>query len=73
MVSNYIGLPVSNAHGQSEALTALLGCLKKGYGGNKRNGDRVMTGMDAVNLQDENNVTIIDLVILMRLKGLKFA
>ncbi len=56
VVANHIGLPRGDEHG-SEALTALLACMKKGYGGNERKNTKRSTGVNAVDLSDENNIS----------------
>eukprot|EP00585_Thalassiosira_rotula_P024904 CAMPEP_0196247260 /NCGR_PEP_ID=MMETSP0913-20130531/37723_1 /TAXON_ID=49265 /ORGANISM="Thalassiosira rotula, Strain GSO102" /LENGTH=219 /DNA_ID=CAMNT_0041532159 /DNA_START=276 /DNA_END=932 /DNA_ORIENTATION=- len=55
VVSRFIGLPTNNQYGQSEALTALIACIKKSYGGNKRKKNQAFTGFNPIELQDENN------------------
>lgn len=55
VVARLIELPRGTEHGQSEALTALLACLKKGYGGNRKKGTLQATGYNAVDLEVENN------------------
>ena len=39
-------------HGPSDALIALVACMKKGFGGNPRNKTKVSTGVAAVDLGD---------------------
>ena len=55
VVARFIELPTNEVHGQSESLTALLNCIKVGYGGNRRKGTNVSTTHDPVDLQDEHN------------------
>ena len=55
VVARYIGLPIGNEHGASEALTALLFCIKKGFGGSKKNKTQVLTGHSRVDLAEEMN------------------
>ncbi len=54
VVSDAIGLPTGKGdHGQSEALSALLDCIKKGHGGKQNN--RTTTGVAACDLADQRN------------------
>jgi len=55
VVAIFIGLPIGNEHGQSEALTALLECLKNGWGGDKEKGTQVFTERNPVDLQQDKN------------------
>ena len=58
VVLNHIGLPTgSGVHGQSEALTALLGCIKKGIGRNKKQKTMQCTEVDVADLKEQNNGT----------------
>ena len=38
VLADYLGLRQGPSHGKSEALTALLECLRKGYGGDQKKG-----------------------------------
>lgn len=53
VITRYLGLPKNNEYGPSESLTALIYCIKNGYGGTARN--KISTGCDARDLADENN------------------
>ena len=56
VLSNYIGLPRGRSgaeEGQQEAMTSLLLCIKKGYGGTQR--DKDATGIAASDLADQQN------------------
>ena len=55
VVAQYVGLPINNQHGQSEVLTALIACINKGFGGNKKKKTQVFTGFDPIELQNKNN------------------
>ena len=57
MLSDYLGLPrgSNSVQGQSEALTALLHCIKEGGGGNRRRGTWVSTGILQGDLTMSNN------------------
>ena len=58
VVSNFIGLPTgAGEHGQSEALTSLLDCLKKGFGGNQKKKTYAITGLPAIDLRVQANGT----------------
>ena len=57
VVARFIGLPTNEEYGQSESLTALLQCIKQGYGGNRRRGTNVATTHYPVDLQDERNTS----------------
>ena len=56
VLSDYLGLPrgSNSVEGQSEALTALLHCIKKG-GGNKRQKTWVSTRILQADLENTNN------------------
>ena len=59
-VSDLLGLPRTSEFGQSEVLTCLLLCIKKGYGGDRRAkpmSTRVATGVTGVDLSSQNNGT----------------
>eukprot|EP00956_Cyclotella_meneghiniana_P021728 scaffold39992_cov37-Cyclotella_meneghiniana.AAC.1 len=53
VITRYLDLPKNPQYGPSEALTALIYCIKKGYGGTQRK--RTPTGCAALDLADENN------------------
>eukprot|EP00956_Cyclotella_meneghiniana_P031802 scaffold84988_cov103-Cyclotella_meneghiniana.AAC.1 len=53
VIARYLDLPKNAQYGPSESLTALIYCIKKGYGGTQRK--RTPTGCDALDLADENN------------------
>ena len=55
VVARFIGLLIGNVHGQSESLTALIACLKKGYGGDIKKGTRMSTRRHPVDLNHRNN------------------
>ena len=57
VLSDYLGLPrgSNSVQGQSEALTALLHCIKEGGGGNRRRGTWVSTGIPHADLKMSNN------------------
>ncbi len=46
VLANYLGISRSAKHGQGGAITPLLGCIKQGYGGNKKRGSYRATGLD---------------------------
>jgi len=54
-VAEFLKLPRGPEHGPSDVLTCILGCLKKGFGGNKKQKTQVFTGHAAVDLFAENN------------------
>ena len=54
-LTTYLRLPGGPKHGPGDALTALLACMKKGFGGRKRDKNVVMTGLEAVDLADSTN------------------
>ena len=54
-LAEYLKLPQGPEHGPSEVLTTVLACMKRGWGGNKREKTVVSTLMDAVDLSDEQN------------------
>ena len=58
-VSEHIGLKQSDEFGQYEMLTCLLAGIKKGHLGNERKKTKVFTGVDAVDLKDQNNTTCV--------------
>ena len=43
-------------HGQSDILTTIIACIKKGYRADKKKGTKVVTGLDAVNISEEYNI-----------------
>ena len=53
----YLHLPQGPEHGPCQALTAILACTKKGFGGDKIKKTEIYTGFDAVDLMDENIAT----------------
>ena len=53
VITRYLDLPQNPTFGPSEALTALIYCIKKGYGGTQRK--RTPTECDMRDLADENN------------------
>ena len=56
VVSNFIGIPTGQStHGQADALTALLACIKDGYGGSKKKKSVTATGISAVDLRIQDN------------------
>ncbi len=55
VLSRYLNLPRGPKHGQSEALTALIACIKKGKDGDKRKGTFVSTSIPATDLSTESN------------------
>ena len=57
VVARFIGLPTNEEYGQSQALTALLLCIKNGYGGSKRNKTIKATTHNATDLKNEHNVS----------------
>lgn len=55
-LAEYLKLPRGPKHGPSEVLTAILKAFRDGYAGNQREGVRVMTGFDAVDLSATKNI-----------------
>ena len=53
VVTRSIGLPSGNKHGASEALTVLISCLKKGFGGSVKQKTQVSNGHDPIDLSHE--------------------
>ena len=46
VLCNYLGIPKGRGvHGQADALTCLLACIKQGYGGNQRKQNITNTGL----------------------------
>ena len=56
-LSQYLKLPQGPEHGPCQALTAILACMKKGFGGDPKKNTEVYTGLEAVDLLDANNET----------------
>ena len=65
-LSNYLGLPRGSdqVHGQNEALTAMITCIKDGGGGNKRKGTWVSTKIAVADLfcskNEPNNIHYVN-------------
>jgi hypothetical protein len=55
LVAKYLNLPRDNQFGQSEALTALIDCMSKGYGGSKRLGTKEPTQCSIIDFSDNNS------------------
>ena len=55
-LAELLWLPKGPVHDPSEVLTTILACLQQGYGGNNRKKTAVLTGYDAVDLSNENNI-----------------
>ena len=58
MLANYLGIPKGvGEHGQADALTSLLACIKQGHGGSKKGKFNVkLTGLDAAfDLKEQDN------------------
>ena len=54
-LAQLLQLPTAPEHGPSEVLTTILASMKKGFEGNKRNGTRVSTEVEIVNVMEDND------------------
>ena len=54
-LAELLKLPRGPEHGPNEVLTKILACMKRGFGGNKREKNTVLTGFDAVDLAVSSN------------------
>ena len=48
----YLSLPSGHKLGPSDAMTALIACMKKGFGGDNRRGTKVATGYSLTDMSD---------------------
>ena len=55
LIATELGLPRGPAHGPSDVLTSLLAAIRVGHGGDLRRKTFRKTGVDAIDLRDENN------------------
>ena len=46
----YLSLPSGQKHGPADAMTALIACVKKGFGGNDRRNTKVATGHPSIDM-----------------------
>ena len=51
----YLCLPQGPKHRPSDAVTVIMACLKRGYGGNKRKNTFIATGVPTMGLSDNSN------------------
>ena len=54
-LAQHLNLPQGPEHGPCQALSAILACMRNGFGGNKRKRTQVFTGFDGVDLMNQNN------------------
>jgi len=57
VVANFLGIPKGRGvHGQVDAITSLIACIKQGYGGNSKKKTIVSTGFgQGIDISIQNN------------------
>lgn len=57
-VANFLGIPKGTGeHGQSQALTSIVACIKTGFGGSRNRKNKQATGVQVADLKTQTNGT----------------
>ena len=57
-VANFLGIPTGTGeHGQSQALTSIVACIKTGFGGSRNRKNKQATGVQVADLKTQTNGT----------------